>query len=96
MDERSSVRVVSDLEVDFLAGASTDRAVLYNVSAGGCMLGVASEIPEELEFLCVKLAGLPIDGHIVWRRCGGVGVRFLRGVHPVLVDQLAYRDRRRR
>ena len=92
MDERSAVRVVSDREVAFHSGDTIDRAVLYNVSTGGCMLGVPGEVHEQSEFLCVKLGGLPVDGHIVWRRGNMVGVRFVQSVHPVLVDHLAFRE----
>lgn len=90
MDERSEVREVSDVEVDFRSGSTTARALLHNVSTGGCMLEIADGIPGEVEFLSVKLGGLPVDGHIVWRHDCVVGVRFLQRIHPLVVEHLAW------
>ncbi len=90
MDERCEVRKVCDVEVDFRSGATVDRALLHNVSTGGCMLELAGGISGDVEFLSVKLGGLPVDGHIVWRHDPVVGVQFLQRVHPLVVEHLAY------
>ena len=91
MDERSEAREVCDVEVDFRSGGTIARGLLHNVSTSGCMLELSGGIPDDIEFLCVKLGGLPVDGHIVWRHDPVVGVRFLKAVHPLVVEHLAYR-----
>jgi hypothetical protein len=90
MDERCEVREVCDLEVDYRSGATVDRALLHNVSTAGCMLELAGGLSGDVEFVSVKLGGLPVDGHIVWRRDPIVGVRFLQSVHPRVVEHLAF------
>jgi len=96
LDERAADRLVSDLEVDCYTAGASSKAVLYNVSTGGCMIEMPDEIPQEWEFVCLKIVDLAvIDGRIAWRHGCHAGVRFLHSLDPADVAQMGFQEPRR-
>jgi hypothetical protein len=92
MDERCFSRVDVDRPADIAIGEFSLSALVYNLSASGCMLdGVDSSFVVG-DPVSVSLDGLPkaVDGHVVWKTGQYAGVQFETCIDQHVVNLLGF------
>ena len=70
MDERKTLRVVTDLQTEARICGNSVVLLLYNLSQGGCMVempGACLQIGDDIH---LKLCGFEHGGTVVWEQGG--------------------------
>ncbi|AKH43094.1 hypothetical protein FHS61_001206 [Altererythrobacter atlanticus] len=92
MDERTSKRVVVDVEVEARIDERPCRIFVTDLSTGGCMIEAedADLVPGDRVMLHFERL-VDIGGRIVWLREGVGGVQFHLPLHAAVVERLGFR-----
>lgn len=96
MDERASMRVVVDLELDGVLNARELKVWVYDLSAQGCMVQTDGD-PLPAEGQPIHLA-FPLDrrvsGKLVWAKGTVAGVQFTDALDQGTVARLGFKPPR--
>jgi hypothetical protein len=77
-ERRTRLRIEIIAVVDCNDGASTDRAVAYDLSQDGCMLQFAKKFGQAGDAIVMRWpGGVLLDGRVLWRKNLNAGVQFL-------------------
>jgi len=91
MDERKTLRVVTDLQTVARLRGHSVVLLLYNLSQGGCMVEVPDACLQIGDDIHLKLCGFEHGGTVVWEQGGYAGVSFFLDLAPEVVTYLGYK-----
>jgi len=91
MDERKTLRVVTDLQTEARIRGHSVVLLLYNLSQGGCMVEVPDACLQIGDNLHLRLCGFEHGGTVVWEQAGYAGVSFFLDLAPEVVTYLGYK-----
>jgi hypothetical protein len=91
LKERKHQRISSDYGVDCRSAGTAFKAVLSDVSIGGCMIEMSSHRLSMTDRVCLKVDnGIRMSGMVVWHDGRYAGVRFDDFLHEAVVNFLGY------
>jgi hypothetical protein len=91
MDERATSRVEVDRLIELQIGGRTGRALLYNLSMGGCMIEGPNNRVRLGDEVSLRLDDLiNSTGRVVWHHGRYSGVRFEAEIHEAVVAHLGF------
>ncbi|KHK93577.1 PilZ domain-containing protein [Novosphingobium malaysiense] len=91
MDERKYERVVADREIECIAAGLRSKVVLYDLSAGGCMIETRQLVLANGASVYLVLNHfLETSGQIAWQAEGHAGVQFGQMLNEAAVRFLGF------
>lgn len=91
MDSRVWDRILIEKNVDCRIGTVAGSVLLYNLSAGGCMIEVTGLPVGVGDLVEMNLDGVhDVCGSVVWAHDGCAGVNFEAPLHEAIVRHLGF------
>ena len=89
--KRKHERISSDYGVDCRSAGRAFRAVLSDVSIGGCMIEMPSQRLSIMDRVCLKVDnGIRMSGIVMWNDKKYAGIRFDDCLHEAVVNFLGF------
>jgi len=89
--KRKYERISSDYGVDCRSAGRAFRAVLSDVSRGGCMIEMPAQKLSMMDRVCLKADnGIRMSGIVMWNDHRYAGIRFDDCLHEAVVNFLGY------
>lgn len=89
--KRQHDRVQSGFSVECRAGGQAFKAVLSDVSVGGCMIEIPAHRLSISDRICIKVDnGIRMSGMVVWHTSKNAGIRFDQCLHEAVVSFLGF------
>lgn len=90
--KRQHDRVRSDCDVECRVAGRAFKAVLADVSIGGCMIAMSPHRLSMADRICIKVDnGIRMSGFVVWHTEKSAGIRFDQPLHQAVVSFLGFK-----